>query len=179
MKKYKIISGLLLISVLIQSCCKNKDKYYYVSEKPDYEIGDTLIFSSNLGNWDTFIVQNITQGFDEYENEDYCGSTDNYQILRYYFETSYIDTLLFEITIIERSGSFVVYWFDSQFSNITGFYNFFDTYNIQGISYSNVFEYHKDLLNRGFADTLYYGKSNGIIKYIKRPDNEIFELDVN
>ena len=41
MKKYKIISGLFLIAVLIHSCCKNKDKYYYVSEKPGYEILNT------------------------------------------------------------------------------------------------------------------------------------------
>lgn len=176
MKKLSIYLALLVITILINSCCKNKDKYYYVSEKPGYKIGDTLMFSSNLGNQDTFFVKNIIQGFSESENADYCGTSNYYESVSFKFEYSEEDSSLFEINLGSHSFNYSIYWFGALISDSETYYNQYEYYSVNNKNYSNVFEVYKTFVKDDVIDTFYFSKQDGILKYIKSINHEAFEL---
>ncbi|MCF6367123.1 MAG: hypothetical protein L3J35_13110 [Bacteroidales bacterium] len=65
MKKYILITILFILTAIFISSCCPATKYYDIKEKDklSFNLNDTFIYKSNLNNYDTLVIEEITDEF--------------------------------------------------------------------------------------------------------------------
>ncbi|MCX6256401.1 MAG: hypothetical protein NTW49_00635 [Bacteroidia bacterium] len=171
MKKIIEITILLIIFVLMYSCCK-ENTYKYVNSKfiLPYHKGDTLIYKDNNNIKDTFFINKIRINYNKYSNEDYCNTYQYHEIIDYYMDSLYNPANYGQNYIeVREGGTIEIYWYNDLFSTeYKSNYYIIDSIYLNGISYFNVYSFN-NYIGIGFKSNkinrIYYQPNIGIICY--------------
>jgi hypothetical protein len=154
----------IILVYFLTGCCSNEnDQYNYIPDenKLKYMVGDTLVYISNIGLYDTMFVIDINQSFDYTEIHDFCGTITYREILSYDLKSTLTGAT--NIFILSYKDEFRIAWNKINFSNIrTSNYKFYEELLINDILFSNIYELYPI-----YGDTmkLYYNAKIGCIKY--------------
>ncbi len=169
MKVTKLFFALILLLLI---SCGHEDKYYRLDHTKwfKYEVGDSLIFKNTPALIDTYIISNIDNYFQTYDNE-----TFNEKLFVEYEKVSGCNNCP-DIAFIRHVN--VIY--------------FFGNVNINGLHYENPLEYSlgdtvlKDIYKvenipvdsvHYLIKIIYYSDIYGIIRY-DMYDDRVYELQI-
>lgn len=168
-----LISSIIIAFIyvfVISGCCNNNEDIYTSipnENKLRYDEGDTLIYQSSYGIYDTMIVFKKIKTNDYIEMYDYCGTKRYHEIIEYYLKSIFTnDTNWIHI---EFKDEYRIRWNNFYFSNVRGDqFIYYDELTISNIKYYRIIEM---FTNNSEKTKMFYHPIEGCIRFEFNPDS--------
>jgi len=174
MKTIRIFMFFCLPTMLLTACCWNSEDTYINFKDDDqlliYDVGDTLIYTSDLGNVDTFYVANIEEEWkDAFSNEanspeNYCNTYTYDRYRDYLFNTYPTNDKNVSISVFQdASGAFKFYsWHHMNCQYSYDHTEIIQSFELNNNTYQNIYYYN---YTYAFPIWYYFSKEYGLLKY--------------